>query len=115
MRVTALPAAIALLLLGTGACNVYGNPSDVVHVTGVKVTPQSVVLTAVGQTKQLFATIQPADASDMEVTWESTNTAVATVNTTGLVTATGIGDGVFITVHTHDGDFQASVNVSVQP
>ena len=86
-----------------------------VPVEGVKVTPQSVVMTAIGETRQLTATVGPVTATDKAVTWESTDTTVASVDATGLVTARGIGAGVFITAVTHDGHFQSSANVSVSP
>jgi uncharacterized protein YjdB len=96
--------------------NVTVDPTaTVVPVEGVKVTPQSIVLTAIGETRQLSATVAPDKATDKAVTWESTDTSVATVDAAGLVTARGVGAGVFVTVITHDGHFEASVNVSVSP
>ena len=96
--------------------NVGVDPSaTVVPVEGVKVTPQSIVMTAIGETRQLIATVGPEAATDKAVEWESTDTTVATVNATGLVTARGIGAGVFITAVTHDGHFQSSANVTVNP
>ncbi len=44
-----------------------------------------------GETKQLTATIQPENTTDKTVTWSSNNTAVATVDQNGLVTAVGVG------------------------
>jgi uncharacterized protein YjdB len=96
--------------------NVGVDPTaTVVPVEGVKVTPQSVVMTVIGETRQLIAAVGPETATDKVVVWESTDTAVATVDATGLVTARGIGAGVFITAVTHDGHFQSSANVSVNP
>ena len=96
--------------------NVTVDPTaTVVPVEGVKVTPQSIVMTAIGETRQLTATVGPVTATDKAVTWESTDTSVASVDATGLVTARGIGAGVFITAVTHDGHFQSSANVSVSP
>lgn len=98
------------------SANVGVDPSaTVVPVEGVKVTPQSVVMIVVGETRQLTATVGPETATDKAVTWESTDTSVATVDATGLVTARGIGAGVFITAVTHDGHFQSSANVTVNP
>lgn len=42
-------------------------------------------------TQQLTATVLPEDASNKAVTWNSSNTAVATVSTGGLVTAKTLG------------------------
>ena len=44
-----------------------------------------------GETKQLTATIQPENTTDKTVTWSSNNTAVATVDQNGLVTAVSTG------------------------
>jgi uncharacterized protein YjdB len=118
MRFTLLWSTVALLGVGAAGCG-YSNgptyPSNPVSVQGVIVTPQSVQLAAVGATRQLVATVAPTNATDKALTWESSNSAVATVDGNGLVTARAAGDGVFITVFTHDGHHQASVNVSVNP
>ena len=45
----------------------------------------SISLTTVGQTEQLTATIEP-EVSDKTITWNSDDTTIATVSTTGLVT-----------------------------
>ena len=45
----------------------------------------------VDDTKQLNATVEPANADDSTVTWKSGNTNVATVDQTGKVTAVGVG------------------------
>jgi uncharacterized protein YjdB len=87
----------------------------VVPVQGVRVTPQSVQLTVIGETKQLVASISPANATDRVVTWESTDPSVASVDSAGLVTARSAGVGVFVTAFSHDGNFQSSANISVVP
>ena len=121
LLVASLAGALAL---GQVACSDPGEPSEpggqgppteVVPVEGVKVTPQSVVLTVIGETRQLIAAVGPDKATDKAVEWESTDTTVAKVDATGLVTARGIGAGVFITAVTHDGHFQSSANVTVNP
>ena len=116
-----LVTMVGVLALGQAACGSpyepggQGPPTEVVPVEGVKVTPQSVVMIVIGETRQLTAAVGPDKATDMAVDWESTDTTVATVDTNGLVTARGIGSGVFITAVTHDGHLQSSANVSVDP
>lgn len=56
----------------------------------------------IGQTVQLTATVTPDNATDGTVTWSSSSDSVATVNSTGLVTAAGVGS-VTITATANDG------------
>ena len=68
----------------------------------------------VGDTEQLTATVFPDDAPDKTVTWKSSNTSVATVNSSGLVTALAAGDAT-ITATTNDGsNLSASCDVTVR-
>jgi len=107
-----------VLAVSLAAC---GNPiapslkSATVAVIGVKVAPQAIQFDAVGQTRQITATVAPLNATDQAVTWESTDPSIASVDDKGLVTARAVGFNVFVTVYTHDGRFQASVAVNVNP
>ena len=65
----------------------------------------------VNQTAQLTATVTPADATE-KVQWTSSNTDVATVNNTGLVTAKASGTTT-ITVKNSDGKKSATCVVDV--
>lgn len=67
-------------------------------------------LTYIGATKRLTAEVSPATATNKEYTWSSSNTNVATIDSSGLVTATGVGEAV-ITAST--GKVTASVKVKV--
>lgn len=82
-----------------------------VAVTGVTVSPTSASIAA-GLTRQLTATIAPANATNQNVTWSSSNNAVATVNATGLVTAVAAGTAN-ITVTTQDGNKTATCAITV--
>jgi uncharacterized protein YjdB len=81
-------------------------------VTGVKITPTNPAAIYVGGTVQLTAAVEPDNASNKAVTWESSNTNVATVSNFGLVTGTGQGTAT-ITVTTADGGKTASCAVTV--
>ena len=66
-------------------------------------------------TQQLTTTVLPSNASDKTVTWTSSNSRVATVNTHGLVTAVSAGTAI-ITARTNDGsNLTASCAVTVNP
>ncbi|MCG9967277.1 Ig-like domain-containing protein [Pelotomaculum terephthalicicum JT] len=80
-------------------------------VSGVALDKTSDTL-CTGATGQLTATVAPAGATNQNVAWASDNTAVATVDSNGLVTAVAPG-AANITVTTADGGFTASCAVTV--
>ncbi len=82
-----------------------------VPVTGVKLDQTELSLYT-GESKTLTATVQPDSATNKNVTWESSNTSVATVDATGEVTAIGAGTAT-ITVTTVDGNKTATCTVTV--
>lgn len=77
------------------------------HVTVTEIPPTSVTINPdfakleCGTQITLTANVLPEDATDKAVTWESTNSAVAIVNSEGLVTAIGPGE-CFITASCRD-------------
>ena len=89
-----------------------------VAVTGVTLNKTEATLTAKGQTVQLTATVAPANATNKNVTYATSNAAVATVSPEGLVTAVAKGTAD-ITVTTADGNKTAvckvTVNIADQP
>lgn len=63
-----------------------------------------------GKSVQLRATVRPADATDKKVSWKSSNTKVATVSTTGKVSAKKNGTA---TITTTAGGRKATVKIQV--
>jgi uncharacterized protein YjdB len=63
-------------------------------------------------TRQLTATVLPAGASQAG-TWTSSAPTVATVSSTGLVTATALDGTAIITFTSTDGDFTATCSITV--
>ncbi|GHV68187.1 hypothetical protein FACS1894199_15040 [Bacteroidia bacterium] len=83
-----------------------------VAVTGVTLNkPSTTLVMAEGGTETLTATVEPNDATNQVVTWDSDNTAVATVNN-GEIAAVAPGTAT-ITVTTTEGNFQAACEVTV--
>ncbi|MEJ1241851.1 Ig-like domain-containing protein [Chryseolinea sp. T2] len=80
--------------------------------TGIDVTPASASI-AVGELLQLTSSFSPANATNRTVTWSSSNTAVATVNSgTGLVTGVAVGSAT-ITATSVDGNFTDVSSITV--
>ena len=83
--------------------------------TTVAVTPDTVVLTAVGQTAQLTAEVRNQAGRVMEgvpVAWLSGDTTVAVVDSAGLVTAVG-GGAVTVTARAGEASGDAHVTVAI--
>lgn len=96
----------------TATCTVTVDiPPATVSVTGVTLSPETKTL-EIGQTVQLVATVLPADATDKTVTYTSSKPSVATVDSTGLVTAMVAGQTT-ITVTTVDGGKTATAVITV--
>ncbi|MEK4351436.1 S-layer homology domain-containing protein [Paenibacillus sp. FSL R5-0475] len=85
--------------------------APIVNVTGVKLDQEMLDLTAGEADALLKATIEPANATDTDVIWSSSDETVATV-VDGVVTPVGEGIAI-ITVTTKDGSFKASTTVNV--
>lgn len=87
-------------------------PYEAVAVESVSISPERPYI-VVGETQQLEATVEPANADDKRVMWESSNTNVATVNENGLVTTLELGSAQ-ITATTVDGGYTAIADVTVE-
>ena len=97
------------------------NLSATCKVTVVATLAESITLNVteaslkVDETTTLTATVLPETAANKSVTWTSSNEAVATVDTNGLVTAIALGEAI-ITATTTDGtNLSASCKVTVVP
>lgn len=75
-------------------------------VTGIEMDKASISFTYIGETVQLTAKLLPEDASNQNVTWESSDTKVAIVSK-GKVVCTGFGTAVIYAVSA-DGGFMAT-------
>ncbi|MBU2950602.1 discoidin domain-containing protein [Tamlana agarivorans] len=85
--------------------------NPVVGATGVSVSPSSTSLT-VGATRQVNANLLPANASNQDVTWETSDASIASVDSNGLVTALSNGTAI-ITGTTVDGGFTDDCTITV--
>ncbi|MEL7566866.1 MAG: Ig-like domain-containing protein [Dehalobacterium sp.] len=82
--------------------NDSGNDSESISVSKV-VLSKSELTIAVGKEKTLTATVSPANASDRDVTWKSSDTGIAKVDQDGTVK--GIKEGGVTITATADGRF----------
>lgn len=83
-----------------------------VPVTGVSLNKSTLTLDK-GKTTTLTETVAPSNATNKKVTWTSSNTNVASVDTNGKVKAVAAGTTT-ITVTTADGNKKATCTVTVK-
>ncbi|MCL2532335.1 MAG: Ig-like domain-containing protein, partial [Oscillospiraceae bacterium] len=112
--VTARAAGTATITVRTADGNRTASVTVTViqPVTGVSIAGAATRTLNAGQTLQLSATVNPTNATNRAVTWSSSNTAIATVNASGLITARAAGTAT-ITVTTADGNRTANVQITV--
>lgn len=83
-----------LLLIGCGSGSSAGGGKGPATLTSIAITPASVTI-GVGGSQQLKAMGTYSDGSQVDITttstWTSTNAAVATVSTSGMLKAIGVG------------------------
>ena len=119
--ITGTPTTAGTYSFTVTATNDYGSDSKeftliidqqgTIHVTSVSLDKTSLELTE-GNTAQLTATVLPDNATNKNVTWSSNAPGVATVDSSGKVTAVAPGTAT-ITVTTADGGKTATCVVTV--
>lgn len=111
-KALAVLTAIALFGSAFTACKSDDDGDDDVPVTGVSLDKTSAEL-KVGDTLSLKAAIEPANATNQNVSWSSSDKNIATVDENGTVTAVAAGSAD-ITVKTADGGKEAACTVTVK-
>lgn len=92
----------------TASCLVTVAPA----VSGVSLNKYSVDL-SVGEKEQLVGTIEPTNAINKNITWASSDSSIATVSSTGIVTAIS-GGSVYIHATSEDGGYVGTALVKVK-
>ena len=87
--------------------------TSTIAVSSVSVSPTTVNLN-IGQTNQLTPTVSPTNATNKSVTYISSNTNIATVSNTGMITAIAAGTAI-ITIKTVDGNKTTTCTINVAP
>ena len=87
--------------------------NEPIKVTGVSLNRSQITL-FVGKSENLTAAVKPSNAANKGITWQSSNTNVATVDSSGRITARTEGTAT-ITVKTNDNGKTAKCTVTVKP
>jgi uncharacterized repeat protein (TIGR02543 family) len=85
----------------------------IIPVSAVSLNKASLSMT-VGGSETLIATVTPTDATNKNVSWVTSNSAVATVSN-GVVSAKSFGSAMIIVIALADGNISATCAVNVSP
>ena len=110
-KITAVGKGTATITAKAGAYTDTCAVTVTVPVSGVKLDKTTASVDE-GATVALNATVEPADANNQTVTWTSSNTEIAAVDASGVVTGVKPGKAT-ITVTTADGGYTATCEVTV--
>ena len=113
-RVTARGNGTATITATSGGRSATARITVSQSASAVAISPTSVNLTTVGETVQLQATVRDTNGNTVPgatVSWRSSNTAVATVNASGIVTARGNGTA---TITATSGGKSVSMTITAQ-
>ena len=95
---TVSDGVVTAIKLGSATIRAKAGDKEATCAITVEATPvtsvtldQTSASLKVGETVSLTATVKPDDATDKSATWSSSNTSVATVSSTGVVTAKSAG------------------------
>ena len=86
--------------------------SEVISVTGVKLDKPSLTLQETGS-DTLTVTVEPDNATNKNVNWESSDTSIATVDASGKVTAISAGSATITATAADGSEVSASCSVTV--
>ena len=107
--VTGIGKGNATITASVGGKSAVCNVTVTLDVQSVSISPTTLVMTKLGETAQLTATVQPEGAG--EAVWSSSDEAVATVSSEGLVAAVGRGTA---TITATAGEKTATCEVTVE-
>ncbi len=93
----------------TGTCSIHVKKD--LRLKGIALSKSELEVT-MGKTEQLEVVFTPADAENKNVTWESSDIAVATVSSSGEVLGLDVGEAT-ITATSEEGGFKATCKVKV--
>ena len=92
----------------------YDITVSVVPVAGITLN-ESVKTLHIGETLQLTATIEPANATNKAYSWSTSDKSIATVNENGLVTALSEGSASITAMADDNEAITAICNITVEP
>ena len=105
---------LSLMALGSASCGGEGGTEpEAPRPTTVSISPATVTLSSVGETRNLTASVKDQNGSPMTgtIAWSSEATAVASVSATGTVTAVANGTA---TIRATSGSISGTATVTVQ-
>lgn len=105
-------AIVGILSFVVGCSN---DPIQPINVTGITITGAADAITiSNGETLQMNAAVLPLDATDASITWSvAPGSGTATISTTGLLSATGVGTVIVKATANDDSAYEGNLTITV--
>ena len=88
--------------------------TNIQKVTGISINPSSAQTKNIGDTFKITATVSPSDANNKSVTWSSSNTSIATVDSSGNVRCVSAGTTTITATAADGSGVKAQLSLTVR-
>ena len=88
--------------------------TNIQNVTGISINPSSAQTKNIGENFTITATVSPSDANNKGITWSSSNSGVATVDSSGNVHCVSAGTTTITATASDGSGVQASLELTVR-
>ena len=110
-NINGLIIILSLIIIGI-ISYIFLSWDNTIYVEEIILNKNNITLT-VGENEKIEVNIEPIDANDKSLIWESENTSVASVNGEGIVEANNIGNTI-INIKSKDGNAKSKCFISVE-
>ena len=88
--------------------------TNIQNVTGISINPSSAQTKNIGDTFKITATVSPSDANNKSVNWSSSNSSIATVDSSGNVRCISSGTTTITATASDESGKSASLSLTVR-
>ena len=100
--------------VGSSASPAKTITTNIQNVTGISINPDGAQTKNIGDIFKITATVSPSDANNKSITWSSTNSGVATVDSSGNVRCVSAGTATITATAADGSSVKAELSLTVR-